>query len=177
MKIRNQLLLSTLVLTGVLTPSCKTASVNPQPLPPVETVQAPAQTPLGGKRAMPRAVIYRTNGDYNENVAVGYDRTTGTFITFPAPSDVSVASEPIRLIDGWLLDCRGGISENTAFLKWTYRQYHELKSTPSIEELRQAIIPDARVTRVETLDITNIAAQADTARVNRIIRDSGWTQE
>ena len=122
---------------------------------------------------MPFAFIYKTNGDWNANVTASYDSTSGQFISFPAPTDVSVSSEPIKLIDNWLLDIRGGISvENTVFLRWTYPQYSQLNQTPSIEELRAAILPGAKVTEVRRLNMTVFDAQRDTAAVNRIIISS-----
>lgn len=145
----------------------KTAEAAPQ----VETVEAAPMAQLGGKRAMPFAYIYKTNGDYNDNVTASYDATTGRFVSFPAPTDVAPGNEPMKLIDGWLLDSRGGVSDNTVFLKWTYQQYHDLASTPSLTELKEAILPDARVTEVVRLNMTSFAAQGDTALVNRMIRD------
>lgn len=124
----------------------------------------------GSVRAMPFAYIYKTNGDYNDNVTMRVDRATGQIISYPATTDVGRGSEPMVLTDGWLLDRRGGVGENTVFLKWTYPEYHALESTPSIDELRAAIIEGAHVTAIERLDMTTFDAQADTAAVNRLIR-------
>lgn len=135
----------------------------------LQIVRAPEQPMLGGKRAMPFAYIYKTNGDYNANVAVTYDATTGTFMGYPAPSDVSKDSEPLRLVDGWLLDRRGGVSDNTVFLRWTYDEYHRLEKVPTLDELRSAILPDARITEIHRLNMTTFDAQRDTAAVNRLI--------
>lgn len=134
-------------------------------------VHAPAQPQLGGKRAMPFAYIYKTNGDFNDNVTAVYDFSDNRFITYPAPTDVSVDSEPLQLADGWLLDRRGGIGMSTVFLKWTYAEYSDLRSVPTLEELRDAIIEDARVVDVVKLNMTTFAAQKDTAAVNRYIRE------
>lgn len=124
-----------------------------------------------GMHAMPFAYIYRTNGNYNDLVTINIDPVTGSILSFPATTDVGVESAPMLLTDGWLLDRRGGIGHGTAFLKWTYSEYRTLPATPSLDELRAAIIPDAHVTVVERLDMTTFAAQSDTAAVNRIIRD------
>lgn len=151
--------------------SHKGISENAESNPPLEIVKAPVSPRLNGVRAMPFAYIYKTNGNYDNNVCVGYDRQSETFISFPAPSDISTDSAPLKLVDGWLLDRQGGISTNTCFLKWTYQQYHELGSVPDIKTLREAIIPEAKVTEVVRLDMTSFAAQEDTAAVNKIIRE------
>ena len=145
--------------------SCSTPRTSPLP----DIIEAPAQPKLGGKRAMPFAYIYKTNGDYDNNVVVSYNRGDGTFISYPAPSDVSSDSSPLQLVDGWLLDRRGGVSDNTAFLRWTYGEYCRLDSTPTLEQLRAAILPDARIIAVQRLDMTTFDAQRDTAAVNKII--------
>lgn len=138
----------------------------------VEIVRAPAQPSLGGKRAMIHAVIYKTNGDYNDYVTALYDKKTGTFISYPAPSDIQpVESAPLPLADGWLLDRRGTIGDATVFLRWTMSQYSKLAKVPSIDELRQAIMTDAKVTRFEVLPMSSFDAQRDTARVNRLIHE------
>lgn len=138
-----------------------------------DIVKAPAQPLIPGKIAMPRACIYKTNGNFNNNVTVGYDRANNTFISFPAPTDVNSDAEPLQLINGWLLSRRGNVNENTAFLKWTYSEYHGFDATPSIPELKEALIPDAFVTEFKLLDMTTSSAQADTAAVNEIIRELG----
>lgn len=135
----------------------------------LQIVQAPEQPMLGGKRAMPFAYIYKTNGNYNANVAVTYDASTGTFTGYPDPADVSIDSEPLRLVDGWLLDRRGGVGPNTVFLRWTYDQYHRLTKVPTVKELKEAILPGARITEIHRLNMTTFDAQRDTAAVNRLI--------
>lgn len=136
-----------------------------------QAIQQPDRQRRGrGVRAMPFACIYRTNGDYNNHVTVSTDPATGNIVAFPATTDVGVESAPMILTDGWLLDRRGGIGYGTAFLRWTYAEYRAMPATPSLDEMRDAIIPGARVTAIERLDMTTFAAQTDTAAVNRIIR-------
>lgn len=119
---------------------------------------------------VPRAVIYRTNGDYDDRVPVTLDATRTSIVIYPAPTDVTTASAPLVMADGWLLDRRGGISMNSAFLDWTYARYAAMPHTPSIAEIMSHIIPEARVTAIRTLPLTATEALADTARVNTIIR-------
>ena len=37
----------------------------------------------------PKAVIYKTNGDYNDNVPVNLNADRTSFVSYPDPSDVS----------------------------------------------------------------------------------------
>lgn len=119
---------------------------------------------------LPRAVVYRTNGDYDDCVPVTLDATRTSVVSYPAPTDVTEASVPLVMADGWLLDRRGGISMNSAFLDWTYAQYAAMPHAPSIAEIMAHIIPEARVTAIRTLPLTATEALADTARVNAIIK-------
>lgn len=120
--------------------------------------------------AMPKAVLYKTNGDWTDHVQATYNAATGRFISYPAPTDILPDSEPIQLADGWLLDRRGGIGANTVFLQWTLEQYSRMVEAPSLADLRKAIIPDARVTECVRLPMLSVAAQNDTAAVNAMIR-------
>lgn len=134
----------------------------------VENPERPAV--LGRADTMPKAVIYRTSGDFRDNVPVtlGPD---GTLQSYPAPSDLTPGrSEPLSLADGFLLD-RRGVSLNSAFTRYTYAEYAALPQTPAPDQLLKAIIPGARVTEIYTLPMTPGEAAADTAAVNRIIRD------
>lgn len=138
----------------------------------LEIVKAPDLPSLGGKRAMIKAVIYKTNGDWNNYVTANFDTQTDSFISYPAPTDVNADNAPIPLIDGWLLDRRGGTGLNTVFLNWTYSEYHKLSEAPSIEQLRNAIIPNARVTEVITLPMSTFDAQRDPEKVKRYILEN-----
>lgn len=129
----------------------------------------------GNVRQMPHAVIYKTNGDWNDKVAVGLSKDHATLTYFPDPYDVSVETEPLVLVDGWLLDRQGNISENTAFLKWTMSEYHTFERVPSVEQIMASIIPGAKVTDIHMLPMTSMAAQSDTAAVNNMIRSGHFS--
>ncbi len=142
--------------TSLLTPAmllllsgCKSAA-DPQ------LIQAPQPPAIGGQvSALPRAVAYRTNGDYRLNVPLQLD-AEGNIVSFPAPADVC-NHEPIEMADGWLLD-RRGVNLHTAFTRYTYSDYCALPQAPSLDSLRAAIIPDAKVTELRTLPLTLPAA-------------------
>lgn len=110
-------------------------------------VVAPAVT--GGKR--PSAVvaktrIYKTNGDYNDNVPVTLNADGTAVVSYPAPSDLAGAS-PVSIRDGYLLD-RRGVGKNTAFTRYTYTEYSRFSQPPAPEELLKAVIPGAKVIEI-----------------------------
>lgn len=119
---------------------------------------------------IPKAVIYRTNGDYNQNVPITLNSARNAVVSYPAPGDVSEASTPVALGDGWLLDRRGGVGLNTAFLRYTYGQYAKLPQVPGTAELMGSILPEARVTEVKTLPITLNQALADPAALKEAVQ-------
>ncbi len=138
----------------------------PQQQPP-EPIGALSDTPI--HRALPRAVIYKTNGDYTDNVPVTLNAAGTALVSFPAPSDLTDLSTPLPLADGYLLD-RRGVSMNTRFTRYTYDSYRALAAPPSPATLIDSIIPGARVTELHRLDITLQQALGDTAAVNNLIR-------
>lgn len=111
--------------------------------------------------ALPKAVIYKTSGDFNDNVAVTLDASGKALVSYPAPSDVSASSCPVPLRNGWLLDRRGAIGAHTAFLDCTYARYAAMPSAPSQSEIMNCIIPGAMVTRYIVLPVSANAALAD----------------
>lgn len=122
----------------------------------------------GGSAYIPRAVIYRTNGGYDNHVTVVLNPDGVTLHSYPGPGDVSTGSAPLHVADGWLLDRRGGISKNTRFLRWTYVEYHSFPQVPRKEVILRNIVPNARVTEAWRLPIP--ATPVDTAAVNALIR-------
>lgn len=84
-------------------------------------------------------------------------------------SDVSASSVPVSLGDGWLLDRRGGISRNSAFLSYTYDEYSKLSSAPSPSALMQRIIPGACVQEVVLTPVLVADAIADPELVKKYI--------
>ncbi|MDE5967573.1 MAG: hypothetical protein K2G64_00575, partial [Muribaculaceae bacterium] len=74
-------------------------------------------------------------------------------------------SAPLQLDTWWLLDRQGSAGPGTRFLRYTYAEYAALTKVPAIDELKAAIIPDARVTLSQKLDITLAEALADPAAI------------
>lgn len=140
-------------------------STNQPELSGADMIQA--DIPVTGSHAvMPKARIYRTNGDYRDKVPVSLDASRSTVVSYPAPTDLSAL--PVQLADGYLLDLRG-IGPNTAFTNYTYAEYSALEEAPSASQIKEALIPGARITEIVELTMTASEAAADTAACNRLI--------
>lgn len=116
---------------------------------------------------MPKALIYRTNGQFADNVPVTLTADRHGLLSYPAPSDLR-GCRPVYISDGYYLD-RRGIGPNTAFTRYTYAEYEALHSAPSARELMDAIIPGAEITEIVQLPMTAAEAAADTAAVKSLI--------
>lgn len=129
------------------------------------------QAPRGTNGVMPKAVLYKTNGDYRLNVPISVTREGDGYrlLSYPAPTDISTDMEPVVMADGWLLD-RRGVGRNTVFTTYTYESYSALDAAPSTETLIRSIIPGSCVTESKVLPMTLGEALADTAAVNTMIR-------
>lgn len=102
-------------------------------------------------RMLPKATVFKMSGDYADHVAVTLD-DKGNLVYFPAITDVNANSAPTAIGDGWYLN-RQGLGQNSVFTKWTFAEYHALDKTPTPEEIKDAILPGARVTSFRTLDV------------------------
>ena len=114
----------------------------------------------------PAARIYKVAPEYADHVAVAVNG--GRLVSFPAPSDITPATAPIPLAEGWYLD-RQGVGPYTVFLKWTRDEYAAMHSAPTPAEIMAAVIPGARVSELYELPMTISDAQSDTAAVDRLI--------
>lgn len=111
---------------------------------PAPTASASASAPAPAY--IPKARIYKTNGDFAQLVPITLNAARTEVVSYPAPSDLRDAT-PVALSDGWLLD-RRGISYQTAFLTMTYAEYSALKQAPSRGQLLGLVKPDARITQI-----------------------------
>ena len=155
--------------SSAVSPSAKT----PQPeVVNLEGIPSRVSLPVNSKpvSSLPRAVVYRMSGDYADNVPVTL-RPDGTLLSFPAPTDISDNSRPVKLANGWWLD-RRGVSNGTVFLRYTYSEYSKLPEVPSQNELKEAILPGARVVEAISLPMTLQEAIADTTAVNLYLSKS-----
>lgn len=111
--------------------------------------------------AIAKATVFKMSGDYANNVAVTID-AQGNLLYFPAPSDISVMSAPKSIGDGWYLN-RQGLSSNSVFTKWTFEEYASLKTVPTPQQIKDAIIPGAYVTAFLTLPVSASEAASMTS--------------
>ena len=144
---------SAVLMSGVALGSCGASRSGSQVLPTPEAFEQAGfgnYRNLPGPAAMPNARIYRTSTDVDALVPVTVNPVSGKLVSYPAPTDITGASMPVVLKDGWLLD-RRGIGPDTRFINYTYSQYHDLTEAPSPERLLASIVPDARVTEIVEL--------------------------
>lgn len=120
--------------------------------------------------AMPMAVVYRTSGNYADNVPVTLNAAGDKVVSYPAPTDLTAGSTPVDLGGGFLLD-RRGIGPMTAFTRYTYDEYRAMKNPPSAAELLGAVIPGAVVTEIYRLPITASEAIADPSKCRSYVAD------
>lgn len=128
---------------------------------------AKAQKPIGGAKpvtTLPKATAFRMTGNYADHVAITLD-SQGNVIYFPAPTDITPDSAPIALTDGWWLN-RQGIGANSVFTKYTFAEYAALSQVPTVAQLKEAVLPDARVTEMVTLPYSINEAGSHISEIN-----------
>lgn len=92
----------------------------------------------------PPAIVYKTSGDYFNNVPVVLSADKKKIVSYPAQSDIRKGDDfvyPTKLSEGYLLDNRG-ISPNAAFLRFSYEDYYNMDNIPTAERLMEYIIDD-----------------------------------
>lgn len=119
-------------------------------------------------RVLLKATAFKMSGDYANNVAVTLN-ADGTFAYYPAPSDITENSRPVDLGNGWWLN-RQGITSNSQFTKYTFEEYSKLKSAPTQDELRDAIIPGARVVEFEQLPFAASEAMDNLNAIKKLLK-------
>jgi hypothetical protein len=105
---------------------------------------------VSGMRAMPHVIVYKTRANYRDLVPVMLSKDKKKIVSYPGPGDVKTGSGyalPVLLHKGYLLD-RRGVGINTAFLKFTYEQYGNLKTVPSPGELYKMIVDKDPITEI-----------------------------
>ena len=96
------------------------------------------------------ATIYKTKKNYNKNVPVTLSADKTKIVSYPSPVDVFYNGQlayPTHLAKGYLLDNRG-VSLNTAFTKYTYKEYSKLKEAPDLKTLYNSIIDKDPITEM-----------------------------
>lgn len=92
--------------------------------------------------ALPSVIVYKTTGDYYQLVPITLNENKDKVLSYPGPSDLYTNGKlalPVKLDKGYLLDQRG-LSANTAFTTFSYEEYSQMESAPSLEELFKSIV-------------------------------------
>ncbi len=154
------------VMLSLPTMSCKSSRQAEQ-----QTVVASSDVKDKGVAAIPYALVYRTNGDYRDNVPVTLSDDGMSIVSFPAPMDVASGKvSPVVLDKGYLLD-RRGIGASTAFLNYTYEEYARLEEVPSVEELMKHIIAGSAVVELYRLPVKAMDAVMNPKRCNEYVNN------
>jgi hypothetical protein len=125
----------------------------------------------------PPVIIYRTSGNFTENVAVSLTDEGDSLKSFPAPADIRArlkAVSPVKLINGFFLD-RQGISENTAFLNYTFEEFSKLKTTPKASELLDEIKERDAITEIYRCPFKRSDPEL-VNKLNQLINDERFEQ-
>lgn len=95
-------------------------------------------------------IIYKTRGDYSQNLPVILTDDKSQIASFPDVADIKRQGErvyPTMLEGGFLLDNRG-IDPNVVFLTLTYDEYGNREKTPGASELMSMILDRDPVTEM-----------------------------
>ena len=117
-------------------------------------------------RTLLNATVFKMNGNYSNHVAVSLN-ADGTLSYYPAPTDISEASRPVDLGNGWWLN-RQGLGPRSRFLRYSFEEYAALPTVPSQEELLKAIIPGAEITEFKSVDIPASEAMSRLEEVKKL---------
>ncbi len=125
--------------------SMKSNDTTPDPQPIGQVIPS-VLTPLTGggcaQMRSPQVFIYKTKADYYNYVPVMMNDQRTAIVSYPAPIDLVYGGKlrlPTHLVDGWLLDNRG-IGPNVAFLSYTYEEYSQMATAPTMAQLMEHII-------------------------------------
>lgn len=116
-------------------------------------------------------LIYKTKANYFDKVPVLMNEEKTVIVSYPAPSDLRIEDKlaiPTQLIKGYLLDNRG-IGLNIAFTSFTYKEYANLKETPSIEEFFEHMLDKDPL--LELYDCSNnLKIKRDIEKINKMVK-------
>lgn len=124
----------------LLAGACRTPGIQPQKNQNMDSqIIVTTTSPKGGVASVssPPVYIYKTREDYSHLVPVIMNDARTTIVSYPHPRDLRIGDKlclPTLLEKGYWLDNRG-IGRNVVFLSYTYEEYSQLGSAPSMEEL------------------------------------------
>lgn len=151
---------STMLFCGCRSQSASSSSVSQSSGSPAQSEGA-VTLPVNDLSSKPAAVVlkataFKMNGNYADKVAVTLD-AQGKLVYYPSPTDLTPNSAPVEIGDGWWLN-RQGISPNSVFTRWSFKEYAAMEKAPTPAEIKEAIIPGSGVSEFRQLPIT--ASQA-----------------
>ncbi len=126
--------------------------------------------------ALPNVIVYKTFQDYKNHVVITLSDAKDKIVSYPDPKDMAafLDYEPTQLEEGYWLDGLG-LSKNTVFLEYTFEQYANLKSPPSIDTLMSKII-----SKNPFIEMYNLGKTTDfkdmKKEINSIIRKGNLNQ-
>ena len=92
-------------------------------------------------KVLPHVIVYKTKKDYRNLVPVQLSADKKQVVSYPDQADIGTGGAnalPVLLHKGYLLD-RRGVGINSAFTKYTYKQYNALKELPPPDELLRSV--------------------------------------
>lgn len=166
-----KLILVAITAGSAIMMGCNAVADKATALPTAIPAETPIRKPMT-KRSnhLPKAVVYKTNRPVDNHPAVRVKDLGNELVYYPAPSDISEESRPLRLTGNWLLDRQGSIGDGTRFMKYTFDEYAALPAAPKAQDILNSLLEDVHVTEIHTLDITLQEAIADTSAVNAMLR-------
>ncbi|MDR0832884.1 MAG: hypothetical protein LBN93_01645 [Candidatus Symbiothrix sp.] len=101
-----------------------------------QTVEKPITPMMNAGRP---TIVYKTTGDFYDQVPVTMNAEKTQIVSYPAPTDIHADAKPTRLKNGYLLDNRG-IGVNSVFLDYTCEAYSQLPHPPTLSEMQSHIL-------------------------------------
>jgi hypothetical protein len=95
----------------------------------------------GSTEALPPVIVYKTTGNYYNLVPITLNETKDQVVSYPAPSDLYTNGQlalPVKLENGYLFDQRG-VNAHSVFTSFTYEEYSQMESAPSVSDLIKSI--------------------------------------
>ena len=132
-------------------------------------VREPEMKTVRPEGMIPYATAFRMSGDYADNVAVTLN-ADGSLLYFPDPKDITADSRPVSLGNGWWLNNQG-LGPNSVFTTYTFADYAELPAVPTIEQLKNSILPGAKVTQFIQLPYSIRDASDHIAEIKEYLKD------
>jgi hypothetical protein len=104
-----------------------------------------------------KAIIYKTKGDFSNNIPVIMNSERTRIVWYPTKEDLKYdgkITRPVVLKKGYLLD-NNRINENVAYLSFTYEQYFNFKQMPSDSLMMKYLLEKYPLTEMYDCGVRN----------------------